>query len=155
MKEAYARKNYRPPFIATDLLMEYGQNGDMGLIIIERKNFPYGLAVPGGFVEYGLTLEENAVKEGIEETGLEAEVLNPEHPMWVISGPDRDPRAHIITTVYVGRVLHPEKDPVAGDDAKAAYKISYERLKSMLGKNLFAFPDHEEMIRERMRQLGK
>jgi ADP-ribose pyrophosphatase YjhB (NUDIX family) len=88
---------YRNPVPAVDIIVEFK---DQGLILIERQHPPYGWAFPGGFVEYGESLEEAAVREAREETGLEVRLLGQLHSY---SDPQRDPRQHIITTVFVAR----------------------------------------------------
>jgi 8-oxo-dGTP diphosphatase len=80
-----------------DIIIEYQ---DKGLVLIERQNPPYGWALPGGFVEYGETLEEAAAREAQEETGLRVTLLGQFHSY---SNPGRDPRQHAITTVFVAR----------------------------------------------------
>lgn len=82
--------------------------------MIKRKNPPAGWALPGGFVDYGENLESAAVREAREETGLDIELLRQFH---TYSDPDRDPRQHTITTVYIARS---KGRPLAGDDAKEA-----------------------------------
>jgi 8-oxo-dGTP diphosphatase len=88
---------YRNPLPAVDIIIEYQ---DQGVVLIERRNPPHGWALPGGFVEYGESLEEAAAREAKEETGLEVEVLGQLHSY---SDPRRDPRQHVITTVFVAR----------------------------------------------------
>lgn len=82
-----------------------------GIVLINRKNPPYGWAIPGGFVDYGETLEEAAVREAFEETSLKVELVRQFH---VYSAPDRDPRQHTIATVFVARA---SGNPKAADDA--------------------------------------
>jgi len=65
--------------------------------LIERKNPPYGWAIPGGFVDYGETVEEAAKRELLEETGIKAEEIS---LLGIYSDPDRDPRFHTISMVY-------------------------------------------------------
>jgi len=100
----------RNPYPTTDIIIEY----QGGIVLIERKNYPYGWAIPGGFHEVGLTAEDNAEKEAKEETGLDIDI---KYLLGVYSDPKRDPRAHTISTVYVawgsGKLN-------AGDDAKNA-----------------------------------
>lgn len=79
--------------------------------MIERKNPPYGWALPGGFVDYGETLEEAARREAFEETGLQLESLT---LFGCYSDPNRDPRQHTITTVFIATATG---TPVAADDA--------------------------------------
>jgi 8-oxo-dGTP diphosphatase len=102
-------RGYRNPVPTVDIIIEYR---DQGLVLIERAKPPYGWALPGGFVEYGETLEEAALREAREETGLTVTLLGQFHSY---SDPARDPRQHTITTVFValGRGT-----PAAGDDAR-------------------------------------
>ncbi len=85
-----------------------------GVILIKRRYEPAGWALPGGFVEYGETVEAAAVREAHEETGLTVtltELFN------VYSNPHRDPRRHTIGVVFIGTAAG---TPVAGDDAADA-----------------------------------
>lgn len=142
-------KHYRNPIPTTDIFIEYDNGKKSGIVLIKRKNPPKGYALPGGFAEYGLTLEENAIKEAKEETNLEVELENPGRPL-VFSSPDRDPRGHMISNLYFAKGKGELK---AGDDAKAADVYSIEDIAGMLGMNLFAF-DHEEIILKCLKQKG-
>ena len=83
------------PPIAADIITEIGDK----VVLIERKNFPLGWAIPGGFVDFGETVEQAAVREAREEISLEVELRA---LLGVYSRPDRDPRGQTITVVYVG-----------------------------------------------------
>jgi ADP-ribose pyrophosphatase YjhB (NUDIX family) len=98
---------YKQPSLAVDIIIKY-QNK---IVLIKRKNPPYGWALPGGFVEYGETVEQTAVREACEETGLDLVRLK---QFGVYSKPDRDPRGHTISVVFtaIGK-----GKPVAADDA--------------------------------------
>jgi 8-oxo-dGTP diphosphatase len=122
---------YRNPVPAVDIIIEYQ---DQGLVLIERQKPPYGWALPGGFVEYGESLEEAAVREAREETSLEVELMGQFH---TYSDPDRDPREHIITTVFVARATG---TPQAADDARRLAIFSPEDLPAQL-----AF-DHDRIL---------
>ncbi len=100
---------YQNPIPTVDIIIELEQRG---IILIKRKNPPYGWAIPGGFVDYGESLEETAIREAKEETGLDIELINQFH---TYSDPGRDPRHHTITTVYIAKA---KGIPKAGDDAK-------------------------------------
>lgn len=102
--------NPRNPIPTVDLIIEY--NG--GIILIKRKNPPEGWALPGGFVDYGESLESAAVREAKEEVGLDVELLKQFH---TYSDPKRDPRHHTITTVYIAKAKGSGR-AIAGDDAK-------------------------------------
>ena len=100
-------KSYRNPFPAVDIIIELAD----GIVLIERKNEPFGWALPGGFVDYGEALEDAAVREAREETSLQISDLR---LLGCYSDPLRDKRAHIISAVYVA---HGEGSPKAADDA--------------------------------------
>ncbi len=67
--------------------------------------------MPGGFVDYGETLEQAASREAKEETGLNIQLIRQFHSY---SAPDRDPRHHTISTVFLA---HASGSAEAGDDA--------------------------------------
>src|SRR5258708_20083095 len=83
------------PPVAADIIAEIGDK----VVLIERKNFPLGWAIPGGFVDFGETVEQAAVREAREEISLEVEIRA---LLGVYSRPDRDPRGQTITLVYLG-----------------------------------------------------
>ncbi len=88
---------YRNPVPTVDIIIEMEPEG---VILIKRKNPPFGWAIPGGFVDYGESLEEAAVREAKEETDLDVELTLQFH---TYSAPERDPRHHTITTVYIAK----------------------------------------------------
>ncbi len=103
---------YLNPVPTVDIIIEIkGGGGEKGIVLVRRKNEPPGWAIPGGFVDYGETLEQAAAREAKEETGLEIEGLRQFHSY---SDPRRDPRRHTISTVFIARGLGSLK---AGDDA--------------------------------------
>ncbi len=100
---------YRNPFLTVDLIVEMESGG---IVLIERKNPPHGWALPGGFVDYGESLENAARREALEETGL---VVSDLRQFRAYSDPDRDPRHHTVTMVFAGSA---SGKPRAADDAK-------------------------------------
>src|SRR5690348_18507666 len=96
------------PPIAADVIAEIGDR----IVLIERRNFPQGWAIPGGFVDFGETVEQAAVREAGEEISLEVELRA---LLGVYSRPDRDPRGQTVTVVYIARS---HGSPQARDDAK-------------------------------------
>lgn len=87
---------YKNPVPTVDIIIEY----DEGIVLIKRKNYPYGWAIPGGFVDYGESLEEAAIREAKEETNLDVKLLYQFH---TYSTPNRDPRQHTISTVFIAK----------------------------------------------------
>ena len=102
--------DYKNPVPTVDIIIETGH----GVVLIKRRNPPYGWAIPGGFVDYGESLEDAAVREAREETSLNVRLAEQMH---TYSDPSRDPRQHTITTVYIAVA---DGSPTAGDDAAAA-----------------------------------
>lgn len=89
-------ERYRNPFPTVDIIIEM----EGGIVLIRRKNPPYGWALPGGFVDYGETLEMAAIREAKEETSLDIELIS---QLGAYSDPDRDPRCHTISVVFRAR----------------------------------------------------
>jgi 8-oxo-dGTP diphosphatase len=112
---------YRNPVPTVDIIIELGEGR---IVLIERANPPHGWALPGGFVDYGESLETAAVREAKEETGLDVTLLRQLH---TYSDPSRDPRQHTVSTVFVARA---EGMPEAGDDAARAIVVTRESLPS-------------------------
>ena len=99
---------YKNPIPTVDIIIEIESKG---IVLIKRKNPPFGWALPGGFVDYGESLEEGALREAKEETDLDVELIEQFH---TYSNPNRDPRHHSISTVYIAKA---KGIPQAKDDA--------------------------------------
>ena len=125
-------RNVRNPLPTADLIIEVNE----GIILIKRKNPPEGWALPGGFVDYGESVESAAVREAKEETGLDAELIRQFH---TYSDPKRDPRHHTITTVFIAKA---QGYGVAGDDAKEIGVFRRDNLPEMI-----AF-DHRDILND-------
>jgi 8-oxo-dGTP diphosphatase len=89
---------YRNPVPTADIIIEQGE----GVVLILRRNEPRQWAIPGGFCDYGESLEQAAIREAREETNLEVELIEQFH---TYSDPRRDKRQHTITTVYIARAI--------------------------------------------------
>lgn len=124
---------YQNPVPTVDLIIEIDGHG---IVLIDRKNPPLGWALPGGFVDYGESLEDAAVREAREETGLEVELTG---QFRAYSDPARDPRRHTITNVFLARA---KGRPQASDDAARADVFDPEHLPSPL-----AF-DHRRILED-------
>jgi 8-oxo-dGTP diphosphatase len=104
--------NYRNPVPTVDIIIELGDRPHRPIILIERKNIPYGWAIPGGFVDYGESVETAAKREALEEVSLEVELIE---QFYIYSDPKRDSRQHTISIVFIATA---KGEPKAADDAK-------------------------------------
>jgi len=122
----------KTPFLTIDIIIRYQD----GIVLIERKNYPYGWALPGGFVDIGESLEDAAVREAKEETSLDVTLIE---QFYAYSKPDRDPRFHTVSVVFIGD----GKGVLKGmDDAKKAQVFKEDNL-----PELIAF-DHRTIIND-------
>ena len=115
-------ESYRNPLPTVDVIIELGAGPERPIVLIQRKNEPRGWALPGGFVDYGESLERAAAREAAEETGLAVELIA---LLGVYSRPERDPRQHNLSVVFVARA---EGQPRAGSDAGGAGVFDPENL---------------------------
>jgi len=137
-------KKSRNPVPTVDIIIEIQrEDGEQGIALIKRKNPPYGWALPGGFVDYGESLEEAAIREAKEETSLDVELKSQLH---TYSDPDRDPRQHTITTVYVAKAAG---KPKAQDDAVEIGIFTKEEINFPL-----AF-DHQKILTDYFKRKKK
>jgi ADP-ribose pyrophosphatase YjhB (NUDIX family) len=129
------------PLPTVDVIIEVGDR----IVLIRRKHPPPGWAIPGGFIDAGETAQQAAVREALEETGLQVRLSD---LLGVYSDPSRDPRRHTISTVYTGKA---EGTPSGGDDAAEAGLFSERDLPHPL-----AF-DHARILADyfRFRKTGE
>lgn len=121
------------PYVTVDAIIELPG----GIVIIKRSNPPFGWALPGGFVDYGESLEDAVKREAKEETNLDLVEIKQFH---TYSNPQRDPRFHTIGTVFIAKA---KGRPKAGDDA-AGLKVIKRREIEKLD---FAF-DHKKILQD-------
>lgn len=131
-KCGYEWETFRNPVPTVDIIIEKGEE----IVLIERKNPPQGWAIPGGFLDYGESAEQGAIREAKEETSLDVRIV---HMLGVYSNPDRDPRQHTISTVFVAET---QGKPQAADDAQSLALFKQENLPQNL-----AF-DHAQILRD-------
>ncbi|CAK8711987.1 MAG: 8-oxo-dGTP diphosphatase [Candidatus Electronema aureum] len=109
---------YRNPLPTVDIIIELEQ----GIVLIERKNPPAGWALPGGFVDYGESYEQAAMREAKEETGLDVTLTRQFH---TYSNPNRDQRQHTASTVFIAKA---DGQPQGLDDALQAQVFRRDTL---------------------------
>lgn len=131
------------PYLTTDSIVEiYNASQEfLGIVLIQRKNTPIGLALPGGFVDVGESVEDAAVREMKEEISLDVQIME---LFGVYSNPNRDKRFHTASVVYVCKAYG---SPVGADDAKEAMIVQLEDLE--LDKLVF---DHGDILRDYLKR---
>ena len=146
----YLRAEYAGPFCATDIVIRHLPEKKQGevipysapIVLIERRNFPYGLAWPGGMGEK-MTLAKNAEKEAHEETSLFAVLDSVYTPLCVLSELNQDPRAHIASITYTAQGYGNLK---AADDAKEAHLVTVSELERLAqNEHNWSMPHHHKI----------
>jgi ADP-ribose pyrophosphatase YjhB (NUDIX family) len=126
-------EKFRNPLLTVDIIIELA---DDSIVLIERKNAPHGWALPGGFVDYGESVECAAVREAKEETSLEVTLTE---QFYTYSDPARDSRHHTVSTVFIATA---QGVPRGADDAKVANTVRQDNLPAPL---VF---DHAQILRD-------
>jgi len=135
---------FRNPYPTVDIIIRLTNRPEPdNVVLIKRLNPPYGWALPGGFVDYGESVEQTAVREALEETNLHVTLTG---LAGVYSAPGRDPRFHTITTVFSATA---NGEPKAGDDAGEARVFTRNTLPEDI-----AF-DHRDVLNEYFKRLKK
>ena len=135
---------YRNPAPTVDIIIELTDRSQRPIVLIERRNEPFGWAIPGGFVDYGESLETAAIREAKEEVSLDVELVE---QFQVYSDPKRDLRQHTIAIVFIATATG---EPKADDDAKSLGIFNQNEIPILL-----CF-DHDRIMREywRYRNYG-
>jgi 8-oxo-dGTP diphosphatase len=131
---------YKNPTPTVDVILER----ESKILMVRRKKDPYKdhLALPGGFVNEGETVEDAMKREATEETSLE---IHPIDILGVYSDPKRDPRKHIVTVVFVGIIV--SGDLRANDDAASIEWIQLDSIDQLQQQKMLAF-DHAQILRD-------
>lgn len=134
--------NNKEPVLAVDAIIEK----DNKILLIRRagKTFHEKLAFPGGHVEYGETVENAAKREVKEETGLNIEIKK---LLGVYSDPNRDPRGHVVSVVFIGKIKS-GKLKASSDASDAKF---YETKELIKREKDFAF-DHYKIFKDYLKQ---
>ncbi len=136
-------KEYKKPSITTDIFI-FDENKNF--ILIKRKNNPFKgcWALPGGFVDYGETVEHAAIREALEETSIDVEL---DKLINVYSDPNRDSRGHTITIAYTAKGDF--KKAKANDDA-----IDISIFNSQDLDNIDLAFDHQQIINDALKLIS-
>ena len=126
------------PVPTVDIIIRVGES----VVLIERLNPPHGWALPGGFVDYGESLESAAKREALEETALLVHNLE---QFRTYSDPNRDPRQRTISTVFTA---NSDETPEAGDDAATVKLFPLDHLPAQL-----CF-DHEKILQDYIKSIS-
>lgn len=116
----------KTPNLAVDIIIELVDQPGRPILLIERKNPPLGWAIPGGFVDVGETLEQAAIREAEEEISLKVTLKT---LLGCYSNPDRDPRGHTVSAVYIAEATG---TPKAADDAANVQSFLIDQLPEQL-----------------------
>jgi len=130
------------PFLTVDGIIRIFNPEFKGIVLIKRKNPPLGYALPGGFVDYGESVEDALIREMKEEVNLDIEIVK---LLGIYSNPNRDPRLHTASCVFVCNAY---EEPIAGDDAKEAFIFKLEEIP--FEKLVF---DHADILRDYLHQF--
>lgn len=126
----------RQPRLTVDLIIQM----EGGIVLVERAFEPHGWALPGGFVDWGETLEEAAVREAKEETHLDVTITR---QFRAYSDPSRDPRGHTVSMVFLATA---SGEPAGGDDARQARVFPFDSLPQL------AF-DHGQIVSDYLTEI--
>lgn len=135
--------NYKTPSLTVDIFI---YNDKKEFILIKRKNEPFKdhWALPGGFVDYGETVENAAIREAKEETTIDVDL---KQLINVYSDPNRDSRGHTVSIAYtaVGNF----DDAKASDDAADISIFTFDDI-----DNIDLAFDHEKIVKEAFKTIN-
>ena len=126
------------PLLTVDAVILFQQNS---IVLIRRKNPPFKgeLALPGGFVDIGETIENACIREAYEETNINVKLIK---LIGVFSDPKRDPRGHTVSIAFLCEPLSKTEILLAKDDAQSLEIVQISKLASLK----LAF-DHLDIIK--------
>jgi 8-oxo-dGTP diphosphatase len=139
-----------PAFAVTvDVVILTMRDGLLHVLLVCRGEAPFeGMwAIPGGFKRPAETLDDAAMRELAEETGVEAASLLTQFGAY--GDPERDPRMNVVTIAYLA-VLRDVGMLAAGSDAAAASLLPVSDV--LNGKIELAF-DHRQIVRDAVERV--
>ncbi|KKT86189.1 MAG: NUDIX hydrolase [Candidatus Collierbacteria bacterium GW2011_GWA2_44_99] len=162
MVKGYDVTKYDRPSLAVDVLLFTIDSDHLKILLVRRKDEPFkdSWSLPGGFVKMNESLDEAAVRELEEESGVKNVYLE---QLYTFGSPKRDPRTRVISVTYMalvtkshwslrasGDVYQAEFFPIAdlpklAFDHQDIFLYGLERLRSKLGYTNISFgllPDH-------------
>lgn len=132
------KPQHKNPTPTVDTIIQKGNK----VLLVERKRDPFKqmMVLPGGFINEGERVEDAAIREVKEETSLDIVLDN---ILGVYSDPSRDPRGHIMSTVFIGKISDnsDKKEPIAGDDAATTKWVDLVSIE----EEQFGF-DHKKIL---------
>lgn len=145
----YDPRDYPAFAVTVDIVVLTIRGGDLHVLLVERGEEPFRgrWAMPGGFKRPTETLDQAAVRELAEETGVAAAPRLRQFGAY--GDPGRDPRLNVVTVGYLA-VLRDVPSPVAGTDAASAALVPVREV--LDGRRELAF-DHARIVRDAVERV--
>ena len=137
---------YPKPALTVDcVVFGLDQDQQLKVMLIKRDIPPFEgeWALPGGFIRLDESLEEAALRELQEETGIKEIFLE---QLYTFGSIDRDPRERVITVAYYALINLAEQDIQATTDAREAAWFDLENIDQL------AF-DHKQILETALARL--
>jgi len=105
--------------VTVDLVIFTIRDDALQVLLVQRGTAPFKdrWALPGGFIHEEEPLEQAALRELEEETGVREVYLE---QLYTFGDPARDPRGRVITVAYYALIASDRQSLAAGSDAAAA-----------------------------------
>jgi len=145
--ESYSKKGYEQLSVTVDLVIFTVIDNELKVLLIKRGQEPFidFWALPGGFVRINESLEEAALRELKEETGIQKVYLE---QLYTFGNPKRDPRGRVVTISYFALVDSTKIKPVVTGE---------EQIKDVMWFSINKLPklgfDHEDIVKYALKRL--
>ncbi len=142
---AYTYDHPRPALTVDCVIFGLDESSKLKVLLIQRGHEPFQgyWALPGGFVEMQETLEQAALRELEEETGVTNVFIE---QLYTFGEPNRDPRGRVVSVAHFALVNLAEHPVRAASDAKNVQWFEIEDLPKL------AF-DHEQILQVAINRL--